>query len=311
MNISNILTEAGITGATWEQVPTYQNAVYKIEGDNTYYLKIFFEEDCCSKLIEIHNLIQGQVPISMIIAHGKIKGHQYIIFSAVKGVPLNEANLDRSDLISFYEDFGHVLSHIHSITYEKFGEPKGNGIGSFSEIGQGPFLTWKEMHKKIIAARLAQIKGGFFEELREPIRKYFVEHAHLINYDITPRLLHVDLNQKNIFVEQARVSGIIDFDGCFVGHNEEELMRTECANFCDDKELKEAFFRGYTQSISLDEGYEKRRVFYYLSRLLVHMGCLQLFGHEYQKNLEEEVEKVRHEVRKILAGEQVDFCANR
>lgn len=77
------------------------------------------------------------------------------------------------------------------------------------------------------------------------------EKSNLIDYSIIPRLLHIDLNQKNIFVKEDKISGIIDFDDAFVGHNEEDLMRTEGANFADNEQLKQSFFRGYTEIIKL------------------------------------------------------------
>jgi hypothetical protein len=46
---------------------------------------------------------------------------------------------------------------------------------------------------------------------------------------LVPRLLHLDLNQSNVFISEDRrsVSCIIDWDETSFGHAEEELMRTE------------------------------------------------------------------------------------
>ena len=111
-------------------------------------------------------------------------------------------------------------------------------------------------------------------------------------------------------MKENKVSGIIDFDGAFIGHNEEELMRTEGANFSTQPKLRELFFKGYTQIIPLDEGYEERRNFYYLSRLLVHIGCLIEYKENYILNIEEAQEELRREINDILNGIHVKFDKN-
>ena len=48
----------------------------------------------------------------------------------------------------------------------------------------------------------------------------------------------------------------------------------QSANFGGDDELRAVFLAGYTEHVELDDGYEARRPFYFLSRMLVHAGCL-------------------------------------
>lgn len=167
------------------------------------------------------------------------------------------------------------------------------------------------MHSELIDYRLSMFKDSYFEDLVEPIRLWFKKNVDLIDYNIVPRLLHIDLNQKNIFLKDKKISGIIDFDGAFVGHNEEELMRTECANFSNDLELKEAFFKGYTKIIKLDNNYEQRRTYYYFARLLVHIDCLIEYSGNYVKNVKKEQQIIREEVLNILNGDLIKFDKNK
>ena len=167
------------------------------------------------------------------------------------------------------------------------------------------------MHKEIIDYRLSIFKDSYFEDLIGSISLWFKKNRHLIDYDIVPRLLHIDLNQKNIFLKNNQISGIIDFDGAFIGHNEEELMRTEGANFSNDIKSKEAFFKGYTEIIKLDDNYEKRRIYYYFARLLVHIDCLIEYGNNYVTNVEKEQEIIRKKVQNILDGKSVKFDKNK
>ena len=111
-------------------------------------------------------------------------------------------------------------------------------------------------------------------------------------------------------MKNNQISGIIDFDGAFIGHNEEELMRTESANFSNEPESKESFFKGYTEIIKLDDDYEKRRIYYYFARLLVHIDCLVEYGSNYVANVEKEQDIIRNEVQKILDGKSIQFDKN-
>jgi hypothetical protein len=90
-------------------------------------------------------------------------------------------------------------------------------------------------------------------------------------------------------------------------------MRTECAHFSfdgseSDDSLRTAFFAGYISVLPLDEGYETRRPFYYLSRLLVHCGCMiELDGY----GIEADATRGLAEIERVLAGDpELDYRGN-
>ena len=172
-----------------------------------------------------------------------------------------------------------------------------------------------------IRERLLVLEGTpEFGSIVDDCETWFLDqHDTLFESTVVFRLLHLDLNQTNIFASpdeltgQPRISGIIDWDDVSFGHAEEELMRTECACFSfdgsdSDTRLRKSFFDGYTSVLPLDEGYEHRRAFYYLSRLLVHCGCMIELGDAYGGE-EDRVQGVV-EIKKVLAGEELDFRGN-
>ena len=240
--------------------------------------------------------------------------HPYLIISEIEGERLSDSfgKLLKDELSSSYYELGKIIAKIHSFSFEAFGETyDGKTVTGFSEIGgKGPFKSWKEMHKEIVDHRLSYFKGTYFQDLIEPIRLWFKSRTHLIDYNITPRLLHIDINKKNIFIKNNKITGIIDFDDAFVGHNEEDLMRTESA-IIDGREFKDSFFIGYTELIELDENYEQRKIFYYLSRLLVHIDCVIKYGNKYVKNVGKEQEIIRKEINNILTEKPVNFNKNK
>jgi fructosamine-3-kinase len=304
------------------KVKTLANFLVKVETDKgNYFLKIYdnkIEAKTGYKLAHLYPLLlKYNVSVPKVIKYDdslKLVKHPYLIITEIDGQMLCDVIdvMGREDKISFYYEFGKIIAKIHSITFDKFGESfDGVKVDKFTEANnKGPFDNWKDMHKEIIKFRLNIFKNSSFEDLIEPIASWFEKNSNLIDYDITPRLLHIDLNQKNVFVKNNQISGIIDFDGAFVGHNEEELMRTEGANFSNDEELKKSFFKGYTEIIKLDLNYEKRRKYYYFARLLVHTDCIIQYGESYV-DVKKEGDIVRKEILKLLNDEEIDFNKNK
>jgi fructosamine-3-kinase len=306
----------------YSKIDTFVNKLYKVDTNKgNFFLKIYEtkeEERVGFKLSNLYPLLlKEKIPVPKIIKYDSsltLINYPYLIMTEIKGEMLWDKidTMSEKDKLSFYYDFGKVLSKLHLITFDQFGETFNCiDVTSFVEANnKGPFKSWKEMHKEIVEYRLSYLKGTYFDNLITQIKKYFNSNSNLIDYDIVPRLLHIDLNQKNIFIKDNKISGIIDFDGAFIGHNEEELMRTEGANFSTQPKLKESFFNGYTENINLDEGYEKRRTFYYLSRLLVHIDCIIEYGQNYIDNVEVEQKLLRKEINDILKGKSIKFDRN-
>lgn len=305
------------------KIPTLSNKLFKLDSvQENLFLKIFTNKNAETtgfKLAQLYPILAAKgIPVPKVIKYDdsrSVINYPYLIITEVEGKMLCQVfeSMSENELLDFYYEFGKTLGRIHSITFDSFGETfDGKTVGSYAEIGNlGPFKKWKDLHSELIKYRLGFFMGTYFQDLITPIKTWFANNSHLINYKITPRLLHIDLNQKNVFVKNNKISGIIDFDGAFVGHNEEELMRTEGANFADSTELRDSFLKGYTELIELDEGYEKRRRFYYLSRLLVHIDCLINYGTNYVGDVKKERELMRKEINDILAGKPIEYSRNK
>ena len=303
------------------RIKTLANYLVRVETKKgNYFLKIYDNKKQGKigyKLSHLYPLLlKKKIPVPKVLKFDdslKIIKHPYLITKEIEGEMLCKSikKMTGNEIVTFYYELGKTIGRIHSITFDKFGETlDGKTVGAFSEIGKGPFSNWKDMHKEIINHRLSYFKGTYFEDMTGLIRKWFKQNNYLIDYNIVPRLLHIDLNQKNIFIKNNKISGIIDFDDAFIGHNEEELMRIEGANFSNEA-IRDSFFKGYTKLIKLDENYEARRKYYYLSRLLVHTACLILFGESYVGNVRKEREIVKKEILRVINGELVAFDKNK
>ena len=128
-------------------------------------------------------------------------------------------------------------------------------------------------------SRMHLMRGTEFEDLIPVVEAYFARHQHLIEYEVMPRLLHMDLHRSNVLVANGKVVGILDVEESVVGHNEYDLMRTELANFRGQSPaFARAFMDAYRAHVSLDEGYGTRKEFYDVSRTLAWIKSLILHG---------------------------------
>lgn len=259
----------------------------------------------------VYHLMEKQkIPVPKILkidCSKKIVPWIYVISRCLDGAPMKEQfdGLTVNVKQKVLSQLGTHLGRMHSITFKKFGDlvKRGNtfSVGPAYELTEknkqldpGPFNSWKEMHRQIVKSRLAHFRKTEFESLIGPIQHYFQQKEHLIDYSITPRLLHLDLHGGNVFIRGTQVTGILDVEESLIGHNEYDLMRCE-VHFNNSKALRQSFLRAYTKITLLDEGYEQRRSFYRLSRALVGIRMLAL----YKANMG--AERYRREKKSILS----------
>jgi aminoglycoside phosphotransferase (APT) family kinase protein len=242
----------------------------------------------------------------------------YVLSKKLKGHALDKGYANKPVNLKMARELGKNLGKIHSITFNKFGDisKKGNKfiVGPAHELSEvskkinpGPFKSWKKMHGEIIKSRLFYFKGTEFEDLINPIKKYFKQNESLLDYKITPRLLHLDFHRNNIFVKNDKITGILDVEESLVGHNEYDLMRSEI-HFKGHSRLRKEFFKAYEPFVKLDPGYQERRAFYSLSRSLVGVRCLVLWGSRHsKKEYLKEKNWIRSHITKILKTNKLDL----
>lgn len=310
-----------------KKIFSYSNLIFDVRTDkDDYVIKVYTNDEDVWKAQKedaIYTIFRKKrIPAPHIVGLDSSKSvlpYTFVLMTKIPGNPFSDCfdliELDKK--IAIYRELGDLLGRIHSITFESFGDIKpSNGellVGPMRELidsNKGPFRTWGEMHLEIVKYRLNHFRGTNLENLVEPVLNYFRENQSLIDFKIVPRLLHLDLNRKNIFINNSRISGIVDVEGSFVGHNEEDLMRTMLANFESKDELYDSFLEAYTKHVAIDEGYEKRLPFYFLSRSLVQADCLILFKDKYAKGkLDSEKVKVRRDIQRILTDNTSDYLS--
>jgi len=289
----------------------YNSLVYFVNCENSkgFVIKFGFDDSQLrnfeKEILFAKILKNSEIPFPKILLLEKSKEivpHYYMIMEKLIGDSMSNVleKLGNNEKIKLYKDFAEIVGKLNSFTFEKFGEISlkrntiiAGRISIFDDVG--PFDSWKDMFLKIVFHDTEKFKNSVLEKYIDKIRKYFEKNIDLLNYKITPRLLHMDLHPGNIYVFEGKISGIIDFDGSLIGHNEYELMRIEKGHFDEENKIfYNDFIKIYSDIIPLDEGYEERRGFYSLSRELVQSNCLIEYGKKYSDNLERDFEELGH-----------------
>jgi fructosamine-3-kinase len=283
------LPRRGLTGSVFLLETSLGSLILRTFDGTTAAWKPQKEQTVC-RLLQRQGIPAPNI-LAMDYSHALVP-FAYTVSECLPGVTLSEAyeHLDRSQRGILYRQFGDMVGRMHALTFEAFGDVDGStdniSVGPAREIQEedeasapGPFQTWQAMHQQIVQSRLHFLRQTEFHDLVDPINLWFERHERLLNYPITPRLLHMDLHMSNLLVSEGQITGILDVGESVIGHNEYDLMRLELAHFGLGYEaVQEAFQEGYSKHLMLDDGYERRKPFYELSRWLVGLKCLVLYG---------------------------------
>jgi hygromycin-B 7''-O-kinase len=161
----------------------------------------FIAEAAC--LGSIHGL-----PIPELLSTGELENWPYLVTSVVPGVPANECweAIGHRERASVIEQLGSLMHSIHvsaslpelTMDWNTFLEERPSTI----ESHHGQTGTWNDW----ISARVS----GFSEE------------------PFTPVLVHSDLTNENVFLEERQghwhISGLIDFGDAMMGHPHYEFI---------------------------------------------------------------------------------------
>jgi len=281
-----------------------QNLILRIVTPTKYKQKVIKESI-------IYNLMQKlKIPSPKVLytdTSKEIIPFDYSISVKLSGSAFgsNYNNYNFDELIAIYKELGKYVAQLHSIKFNQFGSiQKTNdklSVGSVHELlccnnNIGPFNSWFEMFGEVIKEATNKLKYTPFKNVLPQIQNYFKMNMSLLNYEIVPRLLHLDLHKNNIFIDQTskKITGIFDVEESFIGHNEYCLSRIEDAHFKKDntEKLKESFYQEYEKIIKLDPNFENRIHFYKLSRDLIHMNLLSTLKSEYSITYKQDVKDI-------------------
>lgn len=175
----------------------------------------------------------------------------YFFMAKLKGENLDQVKKSLPPEVKTQIDLqiGAIIRNINSFTGEIFGYEGNNNL-------RGD--TWKEAFIKIVKSVLedGQRKNVDYGcEMRE-IRKALLRHAPSLESVTTPRLVHWDAWDPNFFVEDGRVTGIIDFERALWG---DPLMEAQFRQL-NFEEMPESL-KGYGKTTFTPEEEERNHLY--------------------------------------------------
>jgi len=189
--------------------------------------------------------------------------YSYLVMQRLPGENMGSASrwMDSSDRLQVERQIAEAVAELHTYTRERF--------GGFRE--QGSDLPWGEQFQRSVLReyRRAEATGLLSSETQRKVLRLIEQIPRVLEAPAKPTLVHGDIWATNIMIDHtqqgAMLSGFLDARG-FYAHPEFELAYLEIWHT-----VGPTFFEVYTQTHPLVEGYEMRRLFYWLNTLLIHV----------------------------------------
>ncbi|OKP95945.1 phosphotransferase family protein [Paenibacillus sp. P46E] len=198
-----------------------------------------YEKDIMRAEVEALRLVlaAGSVPVPAVYGFDescKWIRSPYFFMEKVEGMPYNEVKDSLTDEVkaSIELELGRYQRLINEI--------KGGHFGLFGESPDGTGRTWRETFTKMIhnvlddGQRLGAALPSSYDEIRQGLEKYLPALDEVTE----PRLIHWDLWNGNIFVQDGAIVSIIDWERALWGDV-----------------LLEYYFRHFENSPAFLEGY--------------------------------------------------------
>jgi fructosamine-3-kinase len=199
---------------------------------------------------------------------GELVPYSWLVMERLQGRHLADAGggLSLADETRLQRSLGDAVGRLHGHTSDA-------GFGHcLLEQREASWPTY--FGQRIVAEQQGAWETGLMEDGDRPACDRIVEAipARLAR-DAAPTLVHGDIWATNIMVAgepgEKRLSGFLDPGGLFADP-EYELAYLQIWRTADER-----FFTAYAHHRPVEEGYEFRRLFYWLSTLLLHVRAFK------------------------------------
>ena len=208
------------------------------------------------------------------------------IESKIQGTPLDElamGSISEDRLAELLRKTGKVLSKIHSISTNGFGDLDEGGNGKYESAG-GMFSE-KELNEDqfIKVARAVNLDPEIVKQSLALLNGYSVKGPA-----ISPHLIHNDFTPRHVLVIGDEISGILDFELAQGGDPVLDLAKWRY--FFEDRFPLRYLIEGYDNSVAFSEEFEKRAHIWKLYIGLIHLNS---YADKYRSGIPEWIERCK------------------
>jgi len=246
------------------------------------------EHDLARELWAMEQCRRRGVPVPTLLAAETSAEPPYAIMRRVRGVPAHGTVLDEAERRAVFQQLGQYAAQIHSIALPGFGELAPSGAGY---AGRESSL-WEYLRRQLRSA-IEVLPGEVLPPaLARSIEERFERESVLLDREAVA-LLHGDYHLKNVLLDGARVSAVLDFEMAAAGDPATDLA---LLLYSDSRGTEDegAVLRGYAEGGgSIDDGFERRLLLHQIPGALVHLWWLAAFGdHAGIKAVLERIQKI-------------------
>jgi aminoglycoside phosphotransferase len=151
-----------------------------------------------------------------------------LIETHIKGKDLDELKTTRKNFENIYFQIGKLMKRMHSIKGSSYGPVIKNKL-------VGKYQTYKEFIESWFPKEYARLKNTnyYYENTMKKILQHYKKNIHLISDESV--LLHSDLADGNIVIDNNKVAGFIDFGDLMVGPAMQDFSYMYIYHFGDYK----------------------------------------------------------------------------
>ncbi|TCN35034.1 phosphotransferase family enzyme [Kribbella orskensis] len=257
--LDELLAEAGVGPAASSEELTEGtfNTVYRIgrpDGDLILKLSpdpdapgLTYEQDLIHTEAEFYRAALGKAPVPEVVHEGE----DYLLMTALPGTTLQSAGAGAG----VRGELGGIVASLHEVTGTGFGYPQ-----------KGLVQRWSEAFLSMVDDVLGDAERYAVRLPRpaEQIWQAALDRKDLLDDVRTPRLIHFDLWDGNVLVEDGRITGLVDGERAFWGDPVAEFVSLSLLSGLDDELLagygadvdreKLSLYRVYLYLIMLVEG---------------------------------------------------------
>ncbi len=222
---------------------------------------LFYERNMMAQEPGLHALLleRTNAPVAPVLAHDtsrQVLPRDFLLLQRLPGGPLsNAARLSLADADRVYERLGACMAQVHAITASTYGylgehrpmEPQASWRDAFG-------IMWQRLLDDIEAC------NGYDARELDYMRRLLDRHEEVLDRDLPASLLHMDIWDQNILVNDAgELTGILDWDRALWGDPEIEFAVLDYCGISTP-----SFWQGYGSP--RDESHEAcvRQVIYLL-----------------------------------------------
>ncbi|WBQ07171.1 phosphotransferase family protein [Kribbella sp. CA-293567] len=185
------------------------NTVYRIGADLVLKVSpdpaapvLTYEKDLIRTEALFYEAARGKAPVPEVVH----SGDDHLLMTALPGTTMQAVT--GAERAVLRRELGGIVSTLHEVTGPGFGYPQ-----------KGLVPTWSAAFLSMIDDVLADASrfGVKLPRPPEQLRQLVLERFDLLDAVRTPRLIHFDLWDGNILVEDGRITGLVDGERAFWG----------------------------------------------------------------------------------------------